>query len=286
MSKKSFHCLLSTFLCLGLVAFCHTFAAAQGKADNQQFGATKEEPAPKAGKTGPLRDNICRNPKLCDSMEIDLLDSLHKKKVPVFLPEAKPGKAETEYQASLNLGIAVADALASVTNQDKQNFLKYAAMVRDYGKKLGVSEAALGKYTQITQEAEKNQWDKLGISLYEFKDGIINELTEKNQKPLAALAMVSGGLEGLYIAAQSVDGKYSEAGAKLLNSKDMLAVCQTYLGTLSPEVKGQPGVKAIGSALPELEKLMAGLEANKYAQGDVKNLLNAVASLRKNLLGD
>lgn len=286
MSKKCPRYLLATLLTLSLITCSSTFGLATEKTEKQQFGKTAEEPTPKGGDIGPLKANICQNPKLCESIDIDMLSSLAAKQIPVFIPEPQPGKGDKEYQTALYLGGAVADALASIIGKDKPKFLKYAAMIQGYGKKLGVSGKALDKYKELTDAAGKDQWRKLEVLLYELKDEMVNELSGKNKKPLISLAMVSGGLEGLFLTAKSVDDKYSEEGAKLLNNKDLVGFCNNFLGALTSETKTQPEIKAISAALPNLEKMMAKLEANNYAQGDVKELYQALAALRKTIKGE
>ncbi len=285
MVKKSPHILLSALVILSLIVCTSPLAMAQDAKKIKQYGITKDKIAAEKGEKGALKKNICIDPKLCDSIEIDLLNSLGEMKVVVFLPETKLGKADKESQAALHLGVAVADALASVTKKDKKNFLKNAALVQKYGKQLGISANTLGKYKAITAAADKDQWDKLGLRLYEFKDGMINELNAKNKKALASLAMMSGGLEGFYIAAKSVSDKYSEKGAQLLDNQDLIPYLKNYMATLPPELKNQPGVKALAASMPKLEKLMAGLEANKYSQADVKKIVALAAAMRKNLTG-
>lgn len=204
--------------------------------------------------------------------------------MPVVLPETKAAKTDKDYQAALNLGAVVADALASITKKDKDNFLKNVSQAQEFGKQLGISEKAMGKYQEITAAAEKSQWDKLGLLLYEFKDGMINELN-KNKKPLASLAMISGGVEGFYITAKSVNDQYSADGAKLLNNTDLVSYFKTYMGNLSPELKGQAGIKAFSEALPKLEKTMSELQAKECGQADVKTIFELAAAMRKDLLG-
>ncbi len=284
MSKKIFSMLLAVVVMLSFTFYYFRVALAQTKPEAEQYGQVKGEAAPQTGEAGPLKENICINPKLCDSLEIDLLTNLNQAKVPVLLPDTTAGKTDKDYQAALNFGAVVADALASIAKKDKESFQKYAGQAQELGKQLGISEALMGRCQKITAMAEKKQWDKLGLSLYEFKDGVINELNEKNKKGLAALAMISGGLEGFYIAAQSVNGKYSDKGAKLLDNQDLISYFKSYGEDLSPELKQEAGIKALSDGIPDLEKAMNELRANNYQQAEVKKIYDMTGTMRKNLL--
>jgi hypothetical protein len=123
------------------------------------------------------------------------------------------------------------------------------------------------------------------VLLYKFKDGMINELNESNKKALASLAMLSGGVEGFYITANSVNAKYTPKGADLLNNSDLVTYIKTNMADLTPELKNQDEIKAFSGSVPELEKTMGALEAKKCGQADVKKIVDLAGSMRKDLLG-
>jgi hypothetical protein len=271
-------------LVLTLVLLPTTSSIAQEKKAEGQFGTTKADPAPKTGDPGPLRQNICRDPKLCDSIDIDLLNALQEKKVTVALPEAGIGKGSKDYQAALYLGMAVADGLGAVVRKDKALFTKYLSALQAYGKILAVSPLSMTKLQQLGQLTEKGQWDQAALALYEFKDAVVGELTRKNQKPLADLAMLGGGVEGLYLLAGSLDAAYAAETAKLMRNKSLSAFLKTYLGGLPPEISGLPEVKAIAQALPELEKALGKAPDETYTQEEVKAVAKLTTSLRKGIL--
>lgn len=284
MPKKIFSMLLAVVVMLSFVFYYSRVALAETRTEAEQYGQVKGEAAPQTGEVGPLRENICKNPKLCDSLEIDLLTHLNQAKVPVLLPDTMAGKTDKDYQAALNFGALVADALASIAKKDKESFQKYAGQAQELGKQLGISEALMGRSQKFAAVAEKKQWDKLGLSLYEFKDGVINELNEKDKKGPASLAMISGGLEGFYIAAQSVEAKYSPKGAELLDNPDLITYLKSYGDELSPELKQEAGIKAFGDQVSELEKAMNELRASNYKQAEVKKIYDMTGTMRKNLL--
>ena len=73
MFKKISTMLLAVLMILSLTICYATLVMAETKQEGQQFGESKGEAGPQTGEAGPLKENICKNPKLCDSIEIDLL---------------------------------------------------------------------------------------------------------------------------------------------------------------------------------------------------------------------
>jgi hypothetical protein len=251
--------------------------------EDKQFGEIKGSKVVTEGEPGPVKENICKNPKLCESLEIDLLDALQKSKIPVVVPESKATAATVDYKVALNLGAVVTDGLAAIISKNKAALLKTMAIINEDGKKLGISEGVLTKYhTMISDMANKGSWTKLESTIYEFKDQMSTELTDKKKQDNATLAMVAGGLEGLYILAKSVDKKFSQKGANLLHNKEMGKYLEKYMQSLSEDVKGKDETKAIITALPKIDKILSKTSSS-YTQKDVKELSDILEPLHKDM---
>lgn len=249
--------------------------------EDKQYGQVKGTKVVTEGEVGPVKENICKNPKFCESLEIDLLDSLQKSKIPVMIPKFKATGAAADYQVALNLGAVVTDGLAASINKNKADLLKIAAIINEDGKKLGVSEAVLTKYhTMIAEMANKGLWSKLGATLYEFKDTMSTELNEKKMQDNASLAMVSGTLEGLYIMAGSVDKKYSPGNAQLLHNTVIAEYLEKYMQSLSEGMKGKDEIKAITAALPKIGQILG---KTSFVHKDVKELIDILEPLHKGM---
>ena len=121
--------------------------------------------------------------------------------------------------------------------------------------------------------AKKGDWTKLEMVMYEFKDKVTTELNAKNKNDEASLAMVSGSLEGLYILAKSVDKKFSQEGANLLQNKAMGQYLEKYMNSLSDEIKGKSEVKAISAALPKIDSIINKPKSYACTKKDVKDLV-------------
>ena len=189
------------------------------------------------------------------------------------------------YKIALNLGIVVTDALSAIIAKDKTAFLQYAGMINDYGKKLGVSDAVLGKYNQLVETANKGEWVKLETLTYEFKDAITGELNTKKKAGEATLSMVAGGLEGLYIEAKSLEKNFSKTSADFLHNPGLFDYLNKYMRSLDEGLKAKEEVKAIVAALPQIGKTLNQPKTYEYSKKDVEELAKLLEPLRQAILG-
>jgi len=164
-----------------LAFFCLAVLCPVAHGESEQHGKTKITKETSEGELAPVKENICKNPKLCESIEIDILSSLQASKAAAFLPKPQATGSTQGYKVALNLGIVVTDALSAIIAKDKTAFLQYAGMIKDYGKRLGISETVLGNYDQLVDGVNKGEWVKLETMTYEFKDAITGELNTKKK---------------------------------------------------------------------------------------------------------
>jgi hypothetical protein len=281
MDKRSLKKLVTVMLAF----FCLAVLCPVAHGESEQHGKTKITKETSEGELAPVKENICKNPKLCDSIEIDILSNLQTSKVPPFLPKPQATGSTQEYQIALNLGIVVTDALSAIIGKDKAAFLQYAGMIKDYGKKLEVSDAVLGKYDQLVVEANKGEWVKLETMTYEFKDAITGELNTKKKAGAATLSMVAGGLEGLYIEAKSLEKNFSKTSADYLHNPGLFEYLTRYMRSLDEALKAKGEVKAIAAALPPIGKILNQPKTYEYTKKDVEELVKILEPVRQAALG-
>jgi hypothetical protein len=277
MDKMKLRHILPILVALALITCIPGFAQEKGV---PQLATPEGSKTPIKGEVGPLKENICKNPKLCESLEIDLLDQLTRGKVPVYLPQLQANKSTENYKVSLNFGVAVADALSSVVNQNKESYLADARLAQEYGKRLGTPEAMLRKSAQLTESAAKGDWGKLGPLTYQFKDDISENLDKRNLKDEVSLALVSGALEGLYILAKSVEKDFSEKTGRLLDNQYLVSYLKKSLDSLHVNVKEKKEVKAISEALPQIDKIIKQPKTYSYKKEDAEKLIKILEPLR------
>ena len=281
MDKRIFKQLVTVMLAF----FCFAVLCPVAYGESEQHGKTKITKETSEGELAPVKENICKNPKLCESIEIDILSNLQTSKVPPFLPKPQATGSTQEYQIALNLGIVVTDALSAIIGKDQAAFLQYAGMIKDYGKKLGVSDAVLGKYDQLVVEANKGEWVKLETLTYEFKDAITGELNTQKKAGAATLSMVAGGLEGLYIEAKSLEKNFSKTSADELHNPGLFEYLTRYMRSLDEGLKAKGEVKAIAAALPPIGKILNQPKTYEYSKKDVEELVKILEPVRQATLG-
>jgi hypothetical protein len=281
MDKRTFKQIVTIMLAF----FCLAVLCPWAHGEYKQQGKTKITKETSGGELGPVKENICKNPKLCESIEIDILSSLQASKVPAFLPKPQATGSTQEYKVALNLGIVVSDALSAIIGKDKTAYLQYAGMIKDYGKKLGVSETVLEKYNQLVDLANKGEWVKLETLTYEFKDAITTELNTQKKQGIATLSMVAGGLEGLYIEGQSLNKNFSKTTADFLHNPGLYDYLNRYMNSLDEALKAKEEVKAIAASLPKIGKILNQPKTYEYSKKDAEELVKILEPLRQAILG-
>lgn len=281
MDKRIFKQIVTVMLAF----FCLAVLCPVAHGESEQHGKTKITQETSEGELAPVKENICKNPKLCESIEIDILSSLQASKAAAFLPKPQATVSTQEYKVALNLGIVVTDALSAIIAKDKSAFLQYAGMIKDYGKRLGISETVLGKYDQLVDGVNKGEWVKLETMTYEFKDAITGELNTKKKEGDATLSMVAGGLEGLYIEAKTLEKNFSKTAADFLHNPGLFDYLNRYMRSLDEGLKAKAEVKAIMASLPQIGKTLNQPKTYEYSKKDVEELLKLLEPLRQAILG-
>lgn len=287
MRKLNLRQIFSVLIGLMLVCAFSTLVAAEKAVEKkEQFGETKGIKVSPESASPRLKEIICKNPALCENVEIDMLDQLQKSQVPLYLPPMAATSDTQTYQIAINLGLAVTDTLAAIISQDKAAVTKGAGIINDYAKRLSISNPTLGIYRMMAKPIDKGEWHKLGTLVYEFKDGIASELKQKKRNGEAMLTMIAGGLEGLYILAKSVDAKFSPDSSKMLRNAEFVKFQDMNIKFLSADLKSKEEVKAILAALPDIDKIVNKPKTYTFTQADAKALVNICEPLRKSMAGN
>jgi hypothetical protein len=219
----------------------------------------------------------------CGFTPATMCDHLKKAKVPIYLPELEPTTSTQNYKVALNFGIAVSDALVCIYNEDQAASPRYMGMVYDYAKKLGMPEPVLRKLAGITAAMEQGDWQKVLQLSEKFGYQVFDRLGKISEED-AGLAFLAGELEGIYIAAKSVDNQFSPESAKLLRQQGPFKLDGE--DKSPPSLKAKKEFKAIMAALPKINQIINRPENYTYTHTDVKELVSICEPLRKILLND
>jgi len=211
---------------------------------------------------------------------------LKQTKVPIYLPELEPTTSTQDYKVALNLGIAFTDALACVYKEDQAASPRYTGMVYDYAKKLGVPETVLRKLGGITAAMDQGNWQMVLKLSEEFGIEVRGELEKTGKKDYSILAFSACDLEGLYITAKSVNGRFSPESAKLLLHPYLVKNLEERLKSLSVGVQTRKEVRAIMAALPRIDQIINRHKDYTYTQSDAQELISICEPLRQTLLKD
>jgi hypothetical protein len=137
----------------------------------------------------------------------------------------------------------------------------------------------------LVAEANKGEWVKLETLTYEYKDAITGELNTKKKEGAAALSMVAGGLEGLYIEAKSMEKNFSKTTADYLHNPGLFDYLNKYMRSLEEGLKAKGEVKAIAGALPQIGKILNQPKTYEYTKKDVEELVKVLEPVRLAILG-
>jgi len=216
-----------------------------------------------------------------ESIEVDILAQLYDEGIEIVIPRHVRNNSTADYKVALNLGIAVADAVSAVVMQDKEQFLKYAKIIYDYGMILDVEETILGEYNRITSNVSSGKWQEVESLLYDLKDDITSELFKGDMKDSATLAMISGWMEGLYIVAKSLDRNFSEDASRLLRDRDFVRYLKAHLEKLDKDLRTKQEIIELLKILPKIDRVINQPPSYVYSKNDIREVIAAYEPLRK-----
>ena len=282
--KRSFYLHTGLMIICGLILLSAPLMASWSKAADK---ALSDDPTDTDVVSVTDDSSEVSNPattKLFESIEIEILNDLKGIGVPVLTPATRETTSTSDYKVALNLGVAVADAVSSAVSEDKDAFLKFAAIVHSYGERLGVEEAILAKYQQITQAADKGEWDEIQKLMYSLKDEMSLQLGEEDMMDYAVLAMTAGWLEGLYVLTSSLEAHFKLEANDVLRNRDLVRYLSESLNSIEASLKETPEVKAMFSAFPELDKKINQPLGYMFTENDVKEIVTILSPLRETLV--
>jgi hypothetical protein len=268
-----------------MIITCFMTATAQaitdaGKTmDVVDAGQEELSPDPPA-KPDMTRENPAEAAKLFDSIELETLARLKGLGVNPYIPTPSESTATADYKVALNLGVTVADALSAAVNQNKDAFQKFASQVHTYGESLGVGDAVLSKYREITVSTEKGDWANVNELIYQLKDDISEQLVQDDMHDAAILAMVSGWLEGLFIVGHSLEAHFPENAAGLLQDRTFASYLGNNLEKVDAGTLEQKEVAAILAVLPQINDILDRPLTYKYNARDAARLVELLEPIR------
>lgn len=211
---------------------------------------------------------------LFQTMESEVLGFLYNSGVVLKVPSPQLNNSTEQYKVALNLGLAITGAVSSITSKNDKAFLDYASNLNQYAERLGLSDQILNKYTTITAAVKKGDWDKVEVLILDIKDAVFDELKENDMTSETIIIMVSGWIEGVYIASSSLNDNFKADATDILNKKNFVKYLKQNLSNLDNATANKTELVAIAQALDKIEPIMDQGAAHVYTEAEVKSLMD------------
>ena len=182
-------------------------------------------------------------------------------------------------QIALNLGGLIADGFIAVEAQDSQQVKNIGADIIKLAKALGVNENVLSRGNSISEFAENNEWDALQEELESTQNEVKASMQSHSDQDLVVLVSLGGWIRGTQAVSASIIKNYDEKTAKVLRQPALVNFIHSRMNEISPDLRNEPLVKAVGEQLPVIEKLVAFPLNKAPTLEDVKKINQAVSKL-------
>lgn len=203
--------------------------------------------------------------------------SLDKLGPPLYTPLPEKVSSTDVVKVSLNLGITVADSIVCAKNHNKALFQQNLTLMYGYARILNVSKNILAYYSQIQTALNQNNFAAIDQLLEKVRTQVNLEMNQTYRQEHAKMAYVSGWLEGLLIAARTLEKNYNLEKTVVLRHPALLDTLSSYLNALSPGFRQKPEIQMIVSTLPKIRLIMMH---ETYSRQDVTALGNLAGALR------
>jgi hypothetical protein len=160
-------------------------------------------------------------------------------------------------QIALNLGGLIADGFIAVEAKDSQQVKNIGSDIIKLAKALGVSEKLLSRGSSINEFAEHSEWDTLQEELEATQNEVKSSMQSHADQDLVILVTLGGWIRGTQVVTSAIMQNYDEGSAKALRQPALVRFMQSKINEISPELRGEPLVKAVSEQLGEVEKLVS-----------------------------
>src|SRR5213595_2464841 len=160
-------------------------------------------------------------------------------------------------QIALNLGGLIADGFIAVEAKDSQQGKNIGSDIIRLAKALGVSENLLKRGNSINEFAENNEWDTLQEELEATQNEVKSSMQSHSDQDLVILVSLGGWVRGTQVVSSAIMQNYDERSAKVLRQPALVALIQSKISEISPQLRGEPLVKNVSQQLTGIEKLVS-----------------------------
>lgn len=210
-------------------------------------------------------------------IEISLLikkSGIHFQEELLNQTENLPGYSTSSSRA-IALGVYCADLSYASLNEQYQISIEYINVARNLAESLGVLRTVEQEKMHLLEENVTNKELIVDIVSDIYMESS-EQLREQDRYPLAALMLVGGWIESLYLATQSINPssqEHVELMGRVLDQQLSLESIKVVLG----DNQTDPIINSIYKDILQLEKLFAQSEKKKKGDSNDKDSLNFVA---------
>src|SRR5438093_4446492 len=186
-------------------------------------------------------------------------------------------------QIALNLGGLIADGFIAVEAKDSQQVKNIGSDIIKLAKALGVSENLLSRGNSINEFAENDEWDTLQEELEATQNEVKSSMQSHSDQDLVILVSLGGWIRGTKVVSGVIMQNYDERSAKVLRQPAVVALIQSKIGEISPQLRGEPLVKNVSQQLTGIEKLVSFPVGKAPSVDEVRKVNEAVGKVMEEI---
>src|SRR5437660_2055335 len=186
-------------------------------------------------------------------------------------------------QIALNLGGLIADGFIAVEAKDSQQVKNIGSDIIKLSKALGVSENLLIRGNSINEFAENDEWDTLQEELEATQNEVKSSMQSHSDQDLVILVSLGGWIRGTQVVSAAIMQNYDERSAKVLRQPAVVALIQSKIGEISPQLRGEPLVKNVSQQLTGIEKLVSFPVGKAPSVDEVRKVNEAVGKVMEEI---
>ena len=170
------------------------------------------------------------------------------------------------------LGVRIADGAMAVKAKDAELLNQCASDIEKLAKKMGVSNAELGRARAVRTAANKGEWLQVFLELGFFQQDIMKKIAEGKEPSRGTLLVVCGWMEGARYTTGLVQQNYSPAVSNILREPLLVKALIEKMEALPAATRGKRSVEGIRKLLPQMEKLVTVPQTGSISKENVAEL--------------
>jgi len=183
------------------------------------------------------------------------------------------------------LGVRIADGVMAIKAKDAELLNKCASDIEKLAKKLGVSDADLGRARAVRAAANKGEWLKVFMELGFFQQDIMKKIDEPEHATHGTLLIVTGWMQGARYTTTVIDENYSAETSNLLREPLLAKALNEKIGSLPANLQSSPLVAKLRDVLPQIEKILNVPRDGAISKEDVEQLNKLATDVVKAAMG-